>query len=114
MFPLPTTAFDVQELRRQDALADAGRARLAARCGTTSRRLASAVAAVPRTVGAILGRVGALAHDSGEGLRSKEQELAAQGLTWAADPAYEQALAEELEATRLRRAAGPAVLSVAA
>ncbi len=60
------------------------------------------------TVGEALGRLGGLAHDSREGLRTEEQALAGYGVTWTSDPAQDQALAEELQAARQRRQRGGA------
>ena len=47
-----------------------------------------------------------LLHRHREGLRSKEQELAAYGVTWTTDLADEEELARELQAARRRRLAG--------
>lgn len=56
-------------------------------------------------IGAALSRVGALPSDSREGLRSPEQQLAAYGVRWATDLAYETELAQELAAAGQQRRA---------
>jgi hypothetical protein len=98
----------VQEHQHRELLAKAARLRLvaeAAHQGTAPRRWAPAVLAPVRLAASALGRLGALVQDSREILRSKEQELAALGVTWTTDPAHERELAEELRAGLARRAA---------
>lgn len=66
------------------------------------------------TLGRLASLLGALARDSRDTLRTKEQDLAGWGVTWTQDPAQDEALALELQAARDRRqarAASPAVPS---
>ena len=60
-------------------------------------------------VGAAWRSLGDLAHDSRGGLRSKEQELAALGMRWPTDAAYDHQLAEEVQAARQRRLAAATI-----
>jgi len=64
-------------------------------------------------IGAWLARLGALTYDSREGLPSKEQQVAALGISWATDAAYDAELAQELADARLRRRKGVAVATPA-
>lgn len=62
---------------------------------------------------AALDRMVMLLPDSRDSLRSKEQELAATGVSWASDPAYDEMLVHQIEDARLRRrVAYPTVQSV--
>ena len=92
------------ESRRQDLLAAAAAARLIA-SGETGPRRPGAVAGVLRGIAAALGRAAARIPDSRETLRSKEQDLAALGVIWGADPAGDRELARELLAARAQRQA---------
>jgi hypothetical protein len=49
---------------------------------TGARRPLGGAHGVVRLVAAALGRLAALAHDSRDGLRSKEREVAAHGIRW--------------------------------
>jgi hypothetical protein len=70
-------------------------------------RARQVVAAAREVVGAILRWVADLPYDSRERLGSKEQELAALGISWATDSVHDAALAREIEVARqLRRAVG--------
>ena len=71
----------------------------------TSPAAATAVGNLLRAVGAALRGAGALPRDGRAGLRSKEHDLAALGVRWPTDAAYDSALAEELQAARRRRLA---------
>jgi hypothetical protein len=64
-----------------------------------------AVAAVRQAVGAILRWVADLPYDSRERFHSKEQEFARLGVSWVTDPAYDAALACEIEVARQRHLA---------
>jgi hypothetical protein len=64
-----------------------------------------AVLAPFRAIAWTLSRIGALAQDSRESLRSKEQDLAVLGVTWATDRAHERDPAAELRAVLCRGAA---------
>lgn len=101
---LPFSPADVQatEFRRQDLLAAAAEARLIASGGSATRR-PGAVAGVLRGIASALGRATSLIPDSRDPLRSKEQELAALGVTWGTDPAGDYALARELHLARAQR-----------
>jgi hypothetical protein len=46
-------------------------------------------------------------YDSRESVRSKEQELASHGMSWADDQAYQQQLADELGHTLRQFPSGP-------
>lgn len=104
MLPLSPADVHVTESRRQDLLAAAAAARLLASAGTGTRR-PSVVAAVLRGIASALVHVAALVPVSREGIRSKEQDLAALGVTWVTDPVRDHALALELQAARARRQA---------
>ena len=56
-----------------------------------------------RAVMKALCAIGNVAQDSREALRSNEQHLAALGITWTTDVAYDTTLAEELLVARQRR-----------
>ncbi len=108
MLPLPDPTCEVRLLQRQDHLAEAGVNRRIAQAPAprgvtaTSRGAAGAWA----RLGAL---VGALAEDSRDGLRTKEQDLAGWGVTWASNPTHDEVLALELRAARMRRLAGTTV-----
>jgi hypothetical protein len=98
----------VYDQQHQERVAKADRRRLIAEIThrrTTPRRWTLAVVAPFRLVASALSRLGTLAYDGRETVRSKEQELAGFGVTWTADPAHERELAEELRAVLSRRAA---------
>lgn len=101
MFPCSFTDSDVQLQRHQDALTVAMRARL-----TDQARPAVLGNPAGGAIRTAFGRVGTVAYDSREGLRSKEQDLAAYGITWTTDLGDEEDLARELQAARQRRLAG--------
>jgi hypothetical protein len=61
------------------------------------------VVAVWQAIGAVLHWVADLPCDSRERLRSKEQELAMLGITWASDPVHDAALAREITVARRGR-----------
>jgi len=63
------------------------------------------VMAAKEAVGTMLRWVATLPCDSRERLRSKEQELAMLGISWATDPLHDAALAREIEVARQRRRA---------
>jgi hypothetical protein len=94
------------ESRRQDLLAAAATARLIA-SGDTGTRRPGAVAGLLHGIASALGRAAAFIPDSREAIRSKEQNLAALGVTWTTDSAHERELAAELRAGLARRAAAP-------
>lgn len=52
---------------------------------------------------AALGRLGTLPYDSRETLATKDTQLAAYGVSWSTDLAYDTELAQELEAARRQR-----------
>jgi len=58
-----------------------------------------------QVIGAALRSIGKLPHDSREGLRSNEHDLAAQGIRWSADTAYDSEMPAEAHAARPRRLA---------
>jgi hypothetical protein len=64
------------------------------------------ISTVRQIINAALDRIVLLLPDSRDKLRSKEQELAASGLTWATDPAHDEMLARQIESARLQRRAG--------
>jgi hypothetical protein len=70
-----------------------------------AERRSSRSTALGRILGAALAFVGSLAHDSRPRLRSSEEELAALGVTWQTDPAYDAKLAQQIQAARPRRQA---------
>lgn len=57
-------------------------------------------------VGAAIAWAGALFCDSRENLQSSEEQLAAYGVSWVADPAHDAELAQELKTAQERRHAG--------
>ena len=59
---------------------------------------------VAKTMARVAASVLACWPDSRDGLRSPEHELARRGVTWASDPAHDQALARELASARAHRA----------
>jgi hypothetical protein len=63
--------------------------------------------------GTALARIRTLSYDSRDRLLSEEQHLAALGMTWATDAAYDAHLAEELARSRLQRDAGVATATPA-
>jgi hypothetical protein len=103
MFPLSPADLYVAESRRQDLVRSAATARLLASHGIGARP--GAVAGVLRGIASALGRATALLPDGREGIRSKEQDLAALGVTWVTDPVRDHALALDLQAARARRQA---------
>ena len=107
MFPCSLTDSDVQLQRYHIGIAAAARARFAAQVRPAPRRrpMLAVVRRVGEVGGPALAFFGRLAHDSREGRNSKEQELAAYGVTWAADLAHQEELARELWAARHRRLA---------
>ncbi len=118
MLPLPDPTCEVRLLQRQDHLPEAGlnrriaqapapRVVASARVTATSRGAAGACA----RLGAL---VGALAKDSRDGLRTKEQDLAHWGVTWTRTPTDDEVLALELRAARMRRLAGTTVSAATA
>ncbi len=91
---------------RQDLDQRAVRGWMAAAAGRKHRGhhpIASALRWTDAAAGAALTWVGALVCDSREGLRSSEQQLAAYGVCWVANPAYDVELAQELKFARERR-----------
>lgn len=58
-----------------------------------------------QVIGAALRSLGKLPHDSREGLRSNEHDLAAQGIKWPVDAAYDSEMAAEVQVARQRRLA---------
>jgi hypothetical protein len=64
-----------------------------------------------RAIGAVLDRAGDLPYDSREALRSDEQMLAALGIRWETDAAYDCTLADETRAARLRHLSARAVVA---
>ncbi len=82
---------------------------------TPSRRTAAvrAVSNLLRVAGAACRGLGDLAHDSREGLRSNEHDLAAQGITWPTDEAYDHVVAAEMQAARQRRLAAGTIRQLA-
>lgn len=106
MFPYSFTDSDVQLQRHHEALAVAERARL-----TDQARTAPLRHATGGVIGTVLHHLGRLPCDSREGLRSKERDLAAYGITWTYHLADEEELARQVVAARQRRLAGVAVLS---
>lgn len=73
--------------------------------------MAGALGWTGAATGTVLAWAGALICDSREGLHSKEQQLAAYGVSWIADPAYDAELAQELKTAREQRHAGVSVTS---
>jgi hypothetical protein len=104
MLSLSPAALQATESRRQDLLAAAATARLVA-SGEPGTRPPGAGAGVLRGIVSALGRAAARIPDGREALRSKEQHLAALGVTWTTDSAHERELAAELRAGLARRAA---------
>ena len=110
MLPLHDPTCDVRLLQTQDHLAQAESNRRAA----SARPATSAAAKAAGVFARLVSLMGALVPDSRDGLRSKEQELAAWGITWQGDRAHDEALALELRAARFRRQAGIAAPASAA
>jgi hypothetical protein len=105
MFPDSLDVYEVKSMERQLRLAAAAeRSRYAD--VAAARGSLPVLAAARRFFAAALGRIAALAHDSRDGLRSSEQELAALGVRWGSDPAYDAMLARQIEAARGRSRAG--------
>jgi hypothetical protein len=102
MLPLHDPTCDVRLLQTQDHLAQAESNRRAA----SARPAASAVTRAAGVFARIISLMGALVPDSRDGLRSKEQDLAAWGITRQGDGAHDEALALELRAARFRRQVG--------
>lgn len=71
----------------------------------TSSALTTAFANLFRAIGAALRSFANLAYDSRDDLRSNEHDLAAQGIRWPADAAYDAEVAAEAQAARQRRLA---------
>jgi hypothetical protein len=102
MFPNPLNACDVKMMEHKMLLKAIEREQ---RCRVDSPTPPSrhVWVAAQQFLGGVLGRIAALAHDSRDGLRSKEQELAVHGMNWTTDPAFDEALAHQIDAARLRR-----------
>jgi len=113
MLPLPDPTCEVRLLQRQDHLAEAGVNRRIAQASAPRVVASSRVTATSRGAAGAWARlgalVGALAEDSRDGLRTKEQDLAGWGVTWASNPTHDEVLALELRAARMRRLAGTTV-----
>ena len=71
----------------------------------TSTAAVSAIRKLLQVVGAAWRRFGDLTHDSREGLRSNEHDLAVLGMRWPTDAAYDDEVAEEMRAARRRHLA---------
>lgn len=56
-----------------------------------------------RAIRAALGRLATLPYDSRETLATKDAQLAAYGVSWSTDLAYDTELAQELQAARRQR-----------
>jgi hypothetical protein len=105
MFPNPITAYEVEMMEQRELVA-----------ATTkwSRHMTTAVpaqgarstGAVRQFLSAAFDRLAMLLPDSRDSLRSKEQELAAVGVTWPPDLAYDELLARQIETARAGRYAG--------
>lgn len=82
----------------------------------TSRRTPNAAmtacARLFQVIGAALRSLGRLPHDSREGLRSTEHDLAARGIKWSADMAYDVEVATEALAARQRRLAAGSITAL--
>jgi hypothetical protein len=112
MFPDPITAYEVKLMEQRE---------LVAAMTEQSRHLTTAVpargtksaGAVRQFLSAALDRIVMVLPDNRDSLRSKEQELAAVGVTWPPDPAYDEMLARQIETAQAGRHAGyPATQSV--
>lgn len=105
MLPISDPTCDARLLQVQDHLAEAAANRRAAAARPTS---ATGTRASARALARLGARMAALVPDSRDGLRTKEQDLAAWGVRWVPDSAQDEALALELQAARARRQAGTA------
>jgi hypothetical protein len=109
MFPYSLNDSDAQLQRQRDALDTAARARLIDQVRAAGHRSPAGEA-----MRAVLDLVYTFAYDSREGLHTKDQELAAYGVVWSTDLAYEDELGLELQAARQRRVAGVSAAPLAA
>ena len=94
---------------RRDLDQRAARAWMATETGRQHRGrhpMASALRRTGAATGVVLAWTGALICDSREGLHAREQQLAAYGVCWVADPAHDAELAQELKIARERQHAG--------
>ncbi len=92
MFPRSATDGDVQIQPHPHSLATiASRLASEAHPNSPPRLAVGALWQAGARMGAALGRLGALTCDSRETLSSKEEQLAAYGVSWATDLAYEDA-----------------------
>lgn len=105
MFPYSFSDSDVHLQRHHEALAAAKRARLTDQARPPVLRPSTGGA-----IGTILHHLGRIPCDSREGLRSKDRDLAAYGITWTYDLADQEVLAREVVAARQRRLAAVSVL----
>lgn len=99
-----TITADRRDLDQQAArgwmVAEAGRKHRSCHPVVDSLRQAGAA------TGAALAWIGTLINNSREDLHSREQQLAAYGVSWVADPIHDAELAQELKTARERRHAG--------
>lgn len=79
----------------------------------TSLAAVTAVRNLIRAVGAACLGLGNLAHDSRDGLRSDEHDLAALGMRWPTDAAYDSAVAAEARSARENRLAAETITPLA-
>jgi len=112
MFPNSITSYEVKLLEQGELVAAATeRSQLVAT--TVPAQGTLSLGTVRRILNSALDRMVMLLPDSRDGLRSKEQELAATGVSWTSDPGYDEILARQIEDARLRRQVGyPAAQSV--
>jgi hypothetical protein len=103
MFPNPINTYEVTLMeQRQLVAAMTERSQHMTTAAPTHGTL-SIVGTVRQILGATFDRIALLLPDNRDSLRTKEQELAAVGVTWAPDPAYDEMLARQIDAARLRR-----------
>jgi hypothetical protein len=113
MFPNPITAYEVKLMEQRELMAAVTERRRHMTTAAPSRGSLPIVGKVRQILSAALDRIVMLLPDSRDGLRSKEQELAAVGVAWSSDSAHDEMLARQIEAARLRRRVGyPAAQSV--
>lgn len=106
MFPNALSTYEVKRMEQRSLVASAAARGRFARDVAGDRRPRSGGG--PRRIfAAAFARLGTLAPNSHDGLRSKEQELAACGVSWTADPAVDEVLARQIESARRRRRNGP-------
>jgi hypothetical protein len=113
MFPNPMTTYEVKLMEQRELVAAATERSRLITTAVPAQGMLSILGSARQILSTALDRMVMLLPDSRDGLRSKEQELAATGVSWASDPGYDEMLARQIEDARLRRRVGyPTVQSV--